>query len=196
MLKIKMLYRKPVEAEYKELKVYDNLDEYLEKEYDRDFVRIGYQDWKSVNVDEKKYYAFSYNSWSLDYEQPFLTEETYKKLLSYCKKTYKIYESDLFRTQKNSNTRFTGELSSIEEVIEYMNNPEKSWLPQICKEIDEDIEEINKKINELKSKINKLEEDKKKLYDEEYLKSNIRVEYTFDSQYYKSIKGLVEKVEE
>ena len=80
-----------------------------------------------------------------------------------------------------------------------MNNDNKSWLPQICKEIDEDIEKINKQINELKCKINNLENDKKKLYDEEYLKSKIQTEYTFDSQYYKSIKNnleILDKVEE
>ena len=31
MKEIKILYRKPVEAEYKEIKVFDNLDDYLKE---------------------------------------------------------------------------------------------------------------------------------------------------------------------
>ena len=47
MKEIKILYRKPVEAEYKEIKVFDNLDDYL-KVYNggKDFVRIGIEKWK------------------------------------------------------------------------------------------------------------------------------------------------------
>lgn len=195
MNKIKIIYREPVEAEYKELNVYDDLDDYL-KTYNsgKDFIRTGIGDWEKLNTNEGIFYSFDGY-----YDDCFLTEKCYKQFLKYCKKTYKICENDLFRTQRNSNTRFTGELSSINEVIEYMNNDNKSWLPQICKEIDEDIEKINKQINELKCKINNLENDKKKLYDEEYLKSKIQTEYTFDSQYYKSIKNnleILDKVEE
>ena len=42
MKEIKVLYRKPVEAEYKQIKVFDDLDDYL-KEYNggKDFVRTG-----------------------------------------------------------------------------------------------------------------------------------------------------------
>lgn len=191
MKKVNIIYREPVEAEYKELNVYDDLDDYL-KDYNcgKDFTRIGIGEWKRLNTNEGIFYSF--NGY---YDDCFLTEKCYKQLLNYCKKTYKIYEGDLFRTQKNSNTRFTGELSSIDEVIEYMKDEKQSWLPQICKEIDEDIEELNKKINEIKVKINNLENDKKKLYDEDYLKSKIKVEYTFDSQYYKSIRNNLFKSE-
>ena len=80
---------------------------------------------------------------------------------------------------------------TIEDVIDYMNDEKRSWLPQICKEIDEEISEINIKIEELKNKISSLEKDKEKLYDEDYLKSKIETEYTFDSQFYKSIKNSI-----
>lgn len=72
-----------------------------------------------------------------------------------------------------------------------MNDEKRSWLPQICKEIDEEISEIKRKIEELKNKISSLEKDKEKLYDEDYLKSKIETEYTFDSQFYKSIKNSI-----
>lgn len=63
-------------------------------------------------------------------------------------------------------------------------------MPQIIKEIDEDIETANKKIEELKKQILKFEEDKLKIQDEEYLKSRIELEYEFDSAFYKQIKNL------
>ena len=194
MKKIKILYRKPVEAEYKEIKVFDNLDDYLKVYSDgKDFVRIGIGNWKKLKNGDETYYSYSYGDYSYDinYNDLFLTENCYMEMLKYCKKTFKIYECDLFRTQKNSNTRVSDDLNSIEEVIDYMKNGKGSWLPQICKEIDEEIIEKNKKIEVLKNEISNLEKDKEKLYDEEYLKSKIRTEYTFDSQFYKSIKNSI-----
>ena len=47
---------------------------------------------------------------------------------------------------------------------------------------------LSKDIKDLENKIKQYENDKIKLYDEEYLKSNIEVNYTFDSIYYKSLK--------
>lgn len=194
MKQIKVLYREPREAEYKEIKVFDNLDEYLQVYNDgKDFVRIGIGNWKKIEVDGEIYYSYSYGDcgYGINYDDLFLTKNCYMKMLSYCKKTFKIYERDLFRTQKSSNTRVSGDLNSIEEVIDYMKNSEASWLPQICKEIDEEIIEKNKKIEVLKKEISNLEKDKEKLYDEEYLKSKIRTEYTFDSQFYKSFKDII-----
>lgn len=192
MKEIKILYRKPVEAEYKEIKVFDNLDDYL-KVYNggKDFVRIGIEKWKKLEVDNEIYYSYSHGYYGIDYDELFLTKNCYMKMLSYCKKTFKIYECDLFRTQKSSNTRVSDDLNSIEEVIDYMKNGKASWLPNICKEIDEEIIEKNKKIEALKNEISNLEKDKEKLYDEEYLKSKIRTEYTFDSQFYKSVKDSI-----
>ena len=192
MKEVKILYREPVEAEYKEIKVFDNLDEYLKVYNDgKDFVRIGIGNWKKLKNGDEVYYSYSNGYCGIDYDDLFLTENCYMEMLRYCKKTYKIYERNLFRTQKNSNCRFTGDLSSIEDVIEYMNDEKRSWLPQISKEIDEEISEINRKIEELKNKISSLEKDKEKLYDEDYLKSKIEVEYTFDSQFYKSIREVI-----
>ena len=194
MKEIKILYRKPVEAEYKEIKVFDNLDDYLKVYNDgKDFVRNGIGNWKKLKNGDETYYSYSYGNYSygINYDDLFLTENCYMEMLKYCKKTFKIYERDLFRTQKNSNTRVSDDLNSIEEVIDYMKNGKASWLPQICKEIDEEIIEKNKKIEVLKNEISNLEKDKEKLYDEEYLKSKIRTEYTFDSQFYKSIKNSI-----
>ena len=184
MKEIKVLYRKPVEAEYKEIKVFDNLDEYLSV-YNggKDFVRTGIGNWEKLTNGDETYYSHF-----LNYDDLFLTESCYAEMLKYSKKTFKLYERDLFRTQKHSNTRFTGDLESVDDVIDYMNDDNRSWLPQICKEIDEEIGEINKQIEELQKKISSLEKDKEKLYDEDYLISKIKIEYTFDSQLYKSIK--------
>ena len=178
MKEIKVLYRKP---EYKQIKVFDDLDEYLSV-YNggKDFVRTGIGNWKKLKNGDETYY--SYNG------DLYLTERCYFEMLKYSKKTFKLYERDLFRTQKHSNTRFTGDLKSVDDVIDYMNDEERSRLPQICKEIDEEIDEINKQIEELQKKISSLEKDKEKLYDEDYLISKIKIEYTFDSQLYKTIK--------
>lgn len=187
MKEIKVLYREPVEAEYKQIKVFDDLDEYLSV-YNggKDFVRTGIGNWKMLKNGDETYYSNF-----LNYDDLFLTESCYFEMLKYSKKTFKLYERDLFRTQKNSNTRFTGDLSSVEDVIDYMNDEERSWLPQICKEIDEEISEINREIEVLQNKISNLEKDKQKLYDEDYLISKIKIEYTFDSQLYKSIKNTI-----
>ena len=184
MKEIKVLYRKPVKAEYKEIKVFDDLDDYL-KAYNggKDFVRTGIENWQKLKNGDETYYSHF-----LNYDDLFLTENCYFEMLKYSKKTFKLYERDLFRTQKHSNTRFTGDLSSVDDVIDYMNDENRSWLPQICKEIDEEISEINREIEELQNKISNLEKDKEKLYDEDYLISKIKIEYTFDSQLYKSIK--------
>ena len=184
MKEIKVLYRKPVEAEYKQIKVFDNLDEYLSV-YNggKDFVRTGIGNWQRLKNGDETYYSHF-----LNYDDLFLTESCYAEMLKYSKKTFKLYERDLFRTQKHSNTRFTGDLSSVDDVIDYMNDENRSWLPQICKEIDEEISGINREIEELQKKISSLEKDKEKLYDEDYLISKIKIEYTFDSQLYKSIK--------
>lgn len=189
MKTVKMLYREPKEAEFKDLKVYDNLDEYLRNEYDGDFVRTGFEHWTYVEIDNQRYYCFS-NDWrcEIDYGQAFITENVYKEILKYCKKTYSIHASDLFR---GNSCRFTGDLSSIEDVIDYMKDDKRSWLPDVCKEIDKEITTINREIEDLKNKILQLEADKVKLYDEDYLKSKIKMEYTFDSQFYKSLKNEV-----
>lgn len=194
MKEIKILYREPVEAEYKQIKVFDNLDDYL-KVYNggKDFIRESIGKWKKFENNNEVYYSYSGGDYSygIDFDDLFLTENCYMEMLKYCKKTFKIYERDLFRTQNNSNTRFTGDLSSIEDVIDYMKDEKRSWIPQIIKEIDEDIKQEKDKIRQIELKIKKYEEDKIKIQDEEYLKSKIKIDYTFDSQFYKSIKDAI-----
>lgn len=180
MKKIKKQIVAPREAEYEELTVYDNLDEYLNDYNDGNyFIRIGYEDWEETRIDGKTYYSFSRNS-----NEMYLTEKVYKELLSHCYKTFVIRECNLLRTQKHSNTRYASE-SSVEEVIQYMKDEKKSWLPQICKEIDLDIKKLNDEIAKIQIKINQLENDKSKICDDEYLKSKIEIEYRFDSKKYR-----------
>lgn len=174
MKTIKRMVREAREAEYEDLKVFDDLYEYIiyyrnTKNNGRDFVRVGFQDWEKIYVNNNVYYHHIY-------EDNYLTENTYKELLNHCKKTYSIHEGRLLRTAKWSNTKYTGNQPTIEAVLEYMKG-EKSWLHQINKEIDEEI-------NTLQEKIDKLKKDKETLNSEEYLKSKIEIEYTFDSKKY------------
>lgn len=183
MKTIKKLIRKPVEAEYADIHVYDNLDEYL-KDYNNgeNFVRFGYENWKQTMINDEALYSFSDNT-----DEMYLTEDTYKQLLELCDKKYTIYERDLFRTQKHSNTRYAKE-SSVDELLNYMQDENKSWLPQICNEINEDIKELEEEIKRIQHKINHLVIDKLILYDKEYLQSRMKIEYTFDSKKYKEEK--------
>ena len=138
------------------------------------------------------------------YYNIFLTKEVMEAVKDSCHKTYSLYECDLIRTQKHSNTRTTGQLESVESVIDYMLNSSNSWLPRILIEIDDDINKLNLDItkaysdmayfktkeelvvdiNYLTGLINKLEIEifnlksiKDKMVDVDYLKSKIRVEY-------------------
>lgn len=170
---IKRMVSAPREAEYEDIRTYDNLDDYVtdyRNQHGRDFVRVGFGDWRKEEIDRNTYYHFAY-------DDMYLTENVYKELLDHCEKTYLIHESKLLRTQYYSNTRFTGNLPSVEAVLDYMKNSEGSWLPQIYKEIDEEIAV-------LQNKIDKLKQDKATLGNEEYLRSKIEVEYTFDSKKY------------
>mgnify|MGYP000059387925 FL=1 len=184
MKTIKKLIRKPIEAEYADIHVYDNLDEYL-NEYNNgnDFVRIGYENWKKAMIDGQCLYSFSDMT-----DEMYLTEDTYKELLELCDKKYTIHERDLFRTQKHSNTRYAEE-SSVERLLDYMKDENKSWLPQICNEINEDIKKLEEEMTRIQYKINHLEIDKLKLYDKDYLQSKMKIEYTFDSKKYKEEKN-------
>ena len=58
MKEIKVLYRKPVKAEYKQIKVFDNLDEYLSFYNDgKDFVRTGIENWNKLTNGDETYYS-------------------------------------------------------------------------------------------------------------------------------------------
>mgnify|MGYP003318642060 CR=1 FL=1 len=170
---IKRMISAPREAEYEDIRAYDNLDDYVTdygNQHGRDFVRVGFGDWRKEEINGNTYYHFRY-------DDMYLTEDVYKELLDHCEKTYSIHEHRLERTQRGSNTRVTGELPSVEAVLDYMKNSAGSWLPQVFKEIDEDIAALQKKIDHLNN-------IKATLQDEEYLKSKIETEYTFDSAKY------------
>lgn len=177
---IKRMIYEPREAVYEDIKVFDDLYDYTayfrSKINDgRDFTRIGFGNWERIQIEGDNYYHH-------EYEDNYLTEEAYKELLSECEKTYLIHESKLLRTQRHSNARFTGKQPSVEAVLDYMKG-EKSWLHQVNKEIDEEIADLQKKIDKLKK-------DKETINDEEYLKSKIETEYTFDSKKYFESKGV------
>lgn len=184
LLKVKIA--EPKEAVYREYKTFDNINDYLKYYNDgKNFVRVGYENWKKVLLNEKPYYVFSYDGWTAA-DDIYISENVYKEILKYSKKGYAIHESDLFRTQKNSNCRSTGQLGSEDEVISYLKG-KNSWLPTICKEIDEDIQKEKLKIQEIENKIKKFEKEKLDIVDQTYLKSKIKMEYSFDSALYKQL---------
>ena len=185
MKKIEIVTQEAIPERKTSITVFDNLDEYLNVYNEgNDFVRVGFGDWNNKIVNGEKLYYFS-NSWHINYDELFITEKTYLELLKHCQKTYKIFEKDLVRTGKYSNTRFTGDLESEEEVIEYMLDNKRSWLPNVFKAIDEDIEEYKGKIKQLEEKIKLFESQKELLVDVKYLKNKIVVDYIFDSKKYK-----------
>ena len=163
----------PRGATYEDIKVFDDLHDYItyyrNENSGKDFTRIGFQDWKGVEIDGNNYY----HHW---YEDNYLTEEAYKKLLKECEKTYHIQASSLIKSPRDGVEYISGNKPSVEAVIDYMKS-EKSWLHQVFKEIDQEISDLQKKID----KLNKI---KSTLNDEEYLKSKIKTEYTFDSKKY------------
>ena len=69
MKEIKVLYRKPVEAEYKEIKVFDNLEEYVSVyNVGKDLVRTGIGNWKKLTNGDETYYSHF-----LNYDDLYLT---------------------------------------------------------------------------------------------------------------------------
>lgn len=174
---IKIMVSEPREAIYKELHLFDNLDDYLEFcNEGKDFVRVGYQDWVKKIIDGKTYYSFD------QYDDVCVTEELYKKILDECEKEYSIHESKLVRTQKNSNCRFSGGHPTKKEVMEYMRDENRSWLPRVYSEIDAEI-------SSHQVIIDRLQEEKRLLQDDDYLKSKIKIEHKFDSAKYRERNG-------
>lgn len=157
------------------IKTYKVFDDYLEAhEYicgrkDFTFKYNHSEYWRSVIINDTLYYEKRYHDTIL------LTVEAYNQMLNEAKKVFSIIEHDLIRTQKNSNCYYTGDLDSEEDVIKYMRNKNKSWLPQVYKEIDEEISVLQQKINNLK-------DQKKLLKDDEYLKKHIRMEIQITSK--------------
>ena len=150
------------------LMLFDDMKEYLDwyasTKQDKEFARSGYNYWICKVIEGKKYYTHPY-----EYEV-YLSEKAYKELLEYCNKTYSLKEFDLVRTQKNSNTCWSGSYKTVDEVIDHMRNDKRSWLSNIYKEIEDEI-------NVLKDKIKELEKQEALLKDDNYLKSKITEEY-------------------
>lgn len=174
---IKIMVSKPREAIYKELHIFDSMDDYLEfYNKGKDFVRTGFQNWKKNKIEGKIYYSYDYN------DDAYITEKLYKKILNECKKSYLIRERNLVRTQKNSNCRSTGSHPTKEAVMKYMRDDVRSWLPTVYSEIDAEI-------SSYQAIIDRLHEEKRLLQDDDYLKSKIEIEYEFDSTKYRERNG-------
>ena len=80
------------------------------------------------------------------------------------------------------------EIWKREELDDFLVRKSMLQKEYVCNLWGAELKAINKQIEELQNKISNLEKDKEKLYDEDYLISKIKIEYTFDSQLYKSIK--------
>jgi hypothetical protein len=149
----------------KEYKVFDDYLEAHKEIAQSDNFEFQYEQftmWDKISLNGNIYF------YNLNNSNLLLTPEARRRLFEDAKRVFSIRERDLVRTQRNSNTRFTGHLDSISEVIEYMRDEQRSWLPQVFKEIDEDISELQKKIDELNHK-------KETLKDDGYLAKNVRV---------------------
>lgn len=150
---------------------YQLFDDYLEahryiaRRDDFNFLYSIREYWRRVTINGVDYYQKQYRG----FDSILLTENAYIQMLKDCERKYAIHESDLVRTQRNSNCRFTGNLDSKREVIKYMRDDTTSWLPKIYAEIDEDIKS-------LQIKIDNLCKQKQMLQDDEYLMERIEEE--------------------
>lgn len=148
----------------KEYSIYDDFNKYLETISNREHYSFLFEDVRqfcSVIIDDVKYYSL------YDYDMGMLlTESAFEEFKKTATRIYTLHESNLIRTQRNSNTRFTGHLQDKKSVIEYMRDDRRSWLPQIYKEIDEEVSKLQKQIDTLK-------QQKELLLDDEYLNKNI-----------------------
>jgi ABC-type cobalt transport system substrate-binding protein len=149
-----------------EFEVYDDYKEYHRAIANSKDYKFSYDldEWKLKTIDGKSYMKI-YN-----HGNKILTVEAYVKMVAENEKTFQLRECDLIRTQHNSNTRFTGNRNSVEEVIEYMRNEKNSWLPTIYVEVATEIEKLTK---EYEAKVAKLTNQIQTLLDDEYLKKHI-----------------------
>ena len=150
--------------------VFDDFMEYHKVVAEREEFEFRYEPyvkWRHKTINDVNYYFMEYHSDLL------LIESEYVRMLNTVEKEYNIHECDLIKTQHNSNTRYTGGLATKEDVINYMRSERNSWLPQIYKEIDEEVKELTR---EYQIKVDKLNGYKTKLQDDDYLKSKIRTE--------------------
>jgi len=149
-----------------EFEVYDDYNEYHRSVADSDEYQFSYDlsQWQVRTIDGKDYMKTYHHG------NKVLTVEAYVKMVAENERTFQLHESDLIRTQQCSNTRFTGDKKSVEEVIEYMRDEKKSWLPNIYAEVATEIEKLTE---EYESKVARLTKQIQTLLDDEHLKKNI-----------------------
>ena len=149
-----------------EWEVYNNYLEYHEA-IANDNCYVFYYDennWKTKTIDGKVYMYYD------RHRNKMLTLKAFNEMLKDCKIMFELRESDLIRTQYNSNCRFTDSRDTIDDVIAYMRDDNRSWLPQIYKEIEHDMAEAKK---EYDTKMTRLNKEMDTLKDDEYLKTRI-----------------------
>lgn len=161
-MKVIELKSNPIVNEYVVFDDYMEAHKYIANKNDFTFHYNPIEYWRNRTINGIEYYQKSY----CGLDNVLLTIEAYNNMIRECEKTFSIQENDLVRTQKNSNCSFTGDLKTKEEVIEYMLNKDKSWLPTIFAEIDEEVKQY-------KDKIAKLIIQKEALQDENYLRGKI-----------------------
>lgn len=157
-----------------DIKIYDNFEEW-KRENCPTSSRIGFENWSKLEINGNTCYVFRHglNCYSdyIDEYSEIVTEDVYKEILSRCDVIYKIRSGDveLFRKYCKYDSGFcSGE--SIDEVLEQLLNPCRSFLGDVNKGIDEKIESLEKELQKLK-------EDKEKINDKEFLKTKLKKSY-------------------
>lgn len=124
-----------------EFRVFDDLKEYLDHYLDEreSFSRIGYGEWKSLVIDNQKYYSL----WIEDYDK--VTEKLWKELLDYADKEFSVYITSHKYMGNQGNCIYTGVCKTVEDAVK-----------KSIKMADDSIEDYQTQINELQFKINHL----------------------------------------
>ncbi len=154
------------EAEYVDVKIYDNFDEW-QKEHCPTSERVGFENWKKKEINGITCYVFrhdfDYSNYIDEYSE-IVTEEVYEEILSRCDVIYKVYSDsvELFRKYCKYNSGFC-QGKSRDEVAKKLLNNSRSFLCNINEEIDKRIESLEKELQKLK-------EDKEKVNNKEFLK--------------------------
>lgn len=147
-----------------EFRVFDDLKEYLDHYLGEhvSFSRIGYGEWKTLVIDNQRYYSL----WIEDYDK--VTEKLWKELLDYADKEFTIYITSHKYMGNQGNCRFTGVCKTVEEAVE-----------KSIKMANDSIENYQKQINELQLKIDHLKNlDHSKLVKTDYSITYPKMEYT------------------
>lgn len=161
------------EAEYVDVNIYDSFDEWKVKGCPTS-ARVGFENWSKLEINGITCYVFRHelNCYSdyIDEYSEIVTEEVYKEILSRCDIIYKVYSNDveLFRKYYKYSGFCSGK--TVDEVLEKLLNPSRSFLGDVNEEIDKRIESLEKEIQRLK-------EDKEKVNNKEFLESRLTKTY-------------------